>query len=218
LKISGKWREIIGVARNITYRHVGDEPEPAMYLPLYQDYDPALTLVVRTEGSPYTVLAGVEDAASRLDSGLSLSRIESLEAHAASTLFQQRDMAFLLSAFGLLALALTAVGLNGVVAYTASQRTHEIGIRMALGAQPGDVLRLVLGQGTKPVLVGIAIGLVASWTLMRLLASLLYGVSASDPLTFIGVAALLSAVALVASYLPARRAMRVDPLVALRYE
>ena len=218
LKIGGKWRQIVGVARNITYRSVSDEPEPAMYLPLLQDYEPSLTLVVRTEVSPYAVLAGVEDTVSRLDSGLSLSQIESLEAHVAGSLFQQRDMAFLLSAFGLLALALTAVGLNGVFAYTVSQRTHEIGIRMALGAQPRDVLRLVVGQGAKPVVAGVGIGLVASWALMRLLTSLLYGVSASDPLTFIGVAILLTAVALVASYLPARRAMSVDPLVALRYE
>jgi len=130
----------------------------------------------------------------------------------------QRIAGTFVGAFGLLALILAAVGIYGVIAYTTRQRSHEIGIRMALGAQQSDVFRLVLGQGLRMILAGLAIGLALSFVLTRFLRNILFGVGATDALTFVGVAMLLCVVALLACYIPARRAMRVDPMVALRYE
>jgi putative ABC transport system permease protein len=136
----------------------------------------------------------------------------------ANSIAKQRLTMILLSVFSTLALVLSAVGIYGVISYLTSQRTHEIGIRVALGASATDVLRMIVGEGMRIALIGVGIGIAAALGLTRLITKLIYGVGANDPLTFIGVAVLLSGVALVACYIPARRAMRVDPIVALRYE
>jgi ABC-type antimicrobial peptide transport system permease subunit len=144
--------------------------------------------------------------------------VETMDEVVSNSFSARRLSMILLSAFAALALALACVGIYGVISYLAGQRTHEIGIRMALGAQPRQVLRMILGQGLKLALLGVSIGIVAAFALTRLMASLLFGVSAYDPLTFAGVAILLLLVALAACYIPARRATRVDPMVALRHE
>ncbi|MGC1934177.1 MAG: FtsX-like permease family protein, partial [Candidatus Acidiferrales bacterium] len=153
-----------------------------------------------------------------VDPGEPLTHVESMEQVVSGSLNNWRFHAILLGIFGALALVIAAVGVYGVISYSVAQRTHEIGIRMALGAQRGSVLRLVIGQGLALAGIGVVVGIAAALGLTRLMTSLLYGVSANDPLTFAGVAILLLGVALLASYIPARRAMRVDPMVALRYE
>ncbi|MGH9738254.1 MAG: FtsX-like permease family protein, partial [Candidatus Acidiferrales bacterium] len=144
--------------------------------------------------------------------------VKTMNSIISDSLAARRFSMILLAIFAALALLLSCIGIYGVISYLVAQRTHEIGVRMALGAQPSQVLRLILGQGAKMALLGIAIGLVASLALTRLMTKMLFGVSAYDPLTFLGVAALLIVVALAACYIPARRAMRVDPMIALRYE
>jgi len=153
-----------------------------------------------------------------LDKALPVYGVETMREHVADSLWRERMAVDLIGVFGLFALVLAAIGLYGVVAQNVAQRTHEIGIRMALGAKRGDVLRLVVGEGMLLALLGAAAGVVAAWPLAPLMAALLHGVTPHDPLTLAGVAALLSAVALAASYWPARRAANVDPLVALRHE
>ena len=157
-------------------------------------------------------------ASGQFDSRQVLYEFQPMAKVVSDSIAAQRFTMILLGVFATLALLLSAVGIFGVISYVTGQRTQEIGIRVAMGAQRGDVLRLVLGQGMRVALLGVAIGLAAALGLTRLIATQLYGVTASDPLTFVGVASLLTLVALVACYIPARRAMRVDPMVALRYE
>jgi ABC-type antimicrobial peptide transport system permease subunit len=153
-----------------------------------------------------------------VDSSAVIYNTRPMEEIVANSIAKQRLTMILLSVFSTLALALSAVGIYGVISYLTGQRTHEIGIRVALGASASDVLRMILGEGMRITLVGVGIGIVLALGLTRLITKVIYGVSASDPLTFIGVAILLSGVALLACYIPARRAMRVDPIIALRYE
>jgi ABC-type antimicrobial peptide transport system permease subunit len=153
-----------------------------------------------------------------LDAGLAVAKIDTMDQEMASSVAAPKFNTFVLGLFAFLALFLAAIGIYGVLAYAVAQQSHEIGIRMALGAQRRDVMRLILVRGARLALAGLAIGTLAAFGLTRLMASLLYGISASDPLTFAAVATVLLAVALAACYVPARRAMRVDPMVALRYE
>jgi predicted permease len=210
--------EVVGVAADTKYRTLFERPRLYMYVPYAQNFSAAMRLHVRASGDPETLRAAVAHEVQTLDRNLPLSGVKTLREQLNSSLTQQRVAATLVAVFGLLALALAAVGLYGLLAYTVSQRTHEIGVRLALGAQTGDVLRLVLRDGLRLALLGIAVGLLIAAGVTRLLASLLYGVSALDPLTYGGVALALIVVALIASYVPARRATKVDPMVALRYE
>jgi predicted permease len=210
--------EVVGVAKDGKYRSLGESPRPFLYVSVDQTYNSGMSLVVRSPGDEAAVVAGIREAVKSLDARMPLYNVKTMGQHLTWAFWAQNMAASLSTAFGLLALALAATGLYGVIAYTVAQRTHEIGIRVALGAQGRDILRLVLGQGMALTLVGLALGLAAAFVLTRLIESLLYGVSATDPATYILVGLLLALVALAACLVPARRATKVDPMVALRYE
>jgi len=210
--------EVVGVARDGKVRTLGEAQRPALYVTVEQTYQPGMTLVVRAPGDAGATVAAVRGVMRSLDPRMPLYNVKTIEQHLTWAFWAQNMAASLSTAFGLLALMLAATGLYGVIAYTVAQRTHEIGIRVALGAQARDILRLVLGQGMWLTLAGVAAGLAASFALAQLLASLLYGISPADPVTYILVALALACVALVACLVPARRATKVDPMVALRYE
>jgi predicted permease len=207
--------EVIGLVKAGKYRTLGEGPVAVVYrgtLP------PARTLVVRTSGDARTLLQAVRREVQVVDPMMAATGLQTIEQYMALPLFPARTTGLLLGASGILAVVLTVIGLFGVIAYVVSQRTHEIGVRMALGARQADVLKLVMRQGVYVTSIGIVIGLAAAFAATRLLAPLLYGIGANDPATFAGVVVGVTVVAILACYLPARRAMRVDPAVALRYE
>jgi len=213
-----EWLTVVGVARNNKVNWLNEKPTPFVYLPLYQMYTPSMIINARVIGDPLTFAKTIENTVHELNSDLAVFDVTTLELRNQFASFGQRVAGAFVGAFGLLALVLAAVGIYGVTAYSTRQRTHEIGIRIALGAAKHDVLRLVLGHGLRLTLGGVGLGLTLSFVLTRFLGSLLLGVTSTDALTFSSVAMLLCAVALLACFLPARRAMRVDPIVALRYE
>ena len=214
----GPFFEVIGVVANGKYVTLGEEPRSMMYMPLSQNHETGMTLHVRTSLPPESLAAAVRGEIQSLEKNLPISGIRTMADQMSSSLFPAKMGAILLAIFGSLALLLATVGLYGVMGYSVARRTREIGIRMALGAGRNDVLKMVLKEGMTLVGIGIILGLGAAWFATQLLASFLYGVSVTDPFTFAGVSLLLSGVALVASFAPARRATRVDPIVALRYE
>ncbi len=207
---------IVGEVRTGKYHTLSEGPQPVIYVPA--DYSGRATLVVRTEGDPRALLASVRREVQALDPNVVPIDLETMKEYMALPLFPAHTTGLLLGAFGILALVLAVTGLYAAIAYSASQRTHEIGVRMALGAQRYDVLKLVVGQGFKLTLVGVGIGIVGALGLTRFLSSFLFGIKPSDLPTFIAVSLILTGVALAASYIPARRATKVDPMVALRYE
>jgi predicted permease len=211
-------REIVGVSGNTVGNQIGDPPQPVVYLPMTQEYSPFATVQVRTAGEPEAAIGTVRSVVQALDTNLAITNVQTIHEIMNQALWAPRMGAALLSLFGGLALILAAVGVYGVLSYSVNQQRHEIGIRRALGAQESDVMRLVAGQGMRLAVTGLALGLLLSSLFARLLASLLFGVSATDPWTFVAVTMMLLAVALVACYIPARRAIQVDPLVALRYD
>jgi len=214
----GDWMEVVGVARDHKIRTLGEDFRPRVHTPLGQNFSPFLTLAVRT-GDDASAALMVEQLRSHLltlDPDLVFLQASTMRENLEITTFPVRLGAQLLSVFGFLALGLAAVGLYGVVAFAVSRRTHEIGLRMALGAEHGDVLGLVVRQGMGVVLVGVTVGLLAATGVTWLLSNFLYGIGAVDPLTFIATSLVLIAVALIANYIPARRAAAVDPLIALR--
>jgi predicted permease len=216
----GKWFTIVGVASDSKIYRLTESPMPYFYVPIRQIYRPEMGLVffVRTSGSIDDATVALRHEAQAVDPSVPLFDATSLNDSISASLFSQRISASLLSVLGGVALFLAAIGLYGVMGYTVAQRTTEIGIRLALGAQRGDVSGLVLRQGARLAGLGVIAGVFVALAATRLLASLLFGVSATDPSTFVGVAALLMFVTLVACLIPAWRAMRVDPIVALRYE
>jgi putative ABC transport system permease protein len=222
---------IVGVVGHVKLWGLDDprtNTQNQAYFPLYQDPDqwvlinyPDTTIIVRTPLEPVTVMPAVKAAVYRAGSDQPVFNVQTMQQIVSESMSSQRFPMILLGAFAALALLLASIGIYGVISYSVTQRVHEIGIRMALGAEKRNIFRLVLGQGLRLVLAGLAIGAAAALILTRLLSSfsrLLYGVGASDPITFAAVSLVLTGVAAVACYIPGRRAARVDPMVALRYE
>lgn len=215
---SSSWMTIVGVVGDVRQNALNDEPYPQLFLPLAQAPQRAMLLIARTSGSPTALSGPIRQAVSTIDPDLPVSDIRTLDERLELSVSQPRVSMVLVGIFAMLALVLAAVGIYGVLSYTVTQRTRELGIRMALGAEPSSVMRLVVGQAMVPALIGVLIGLAGAWGATRLMSTLLFGVSATDPVTFSAVALFLLAVALLASWVPARRATRVDPLIALRTE
>jgi predicted permease len=210
--------QVVGVAQDGKYTGLNDYQWPFVYRPQWQNRIGAATMVVRAEADPQKVIALVRGELQQLDPNLPIASARMLVERLGLALLPARIVASALGGFGVVALLLAAIGIYGVMSYSVSKRTREIGVRMALGAQRRDVLKLVMAQGMALTLIGVAIGLIAASGLTRLMKIVLFGVSATDPLTYAGVAALLTFVALLACYIPARRATKVDPMVALRSE
>ncbi|MGB7844355.1 MAG: ABC transporter permease [Candidatus Acidiferrum sp.] len=218
VRLYGQSFTVVGVVRDAKYRLLHYAAAPIVFLPLYQSYRDQLIIHLRVAGDPGAFASVVDRTVDELNPDLPLFNVTTLKTSMQFGSVFERLAATLAGSFGLLALLLAAVGIYAVVAFATRQRTREIGIRMALGAKKGDVLKLVVGQGLKLILIGIAVGIADAFALTRMLASMLYGIEPADALTFISVSLVLTAVALVACYIPARRAAKVDPMVALRYE
>jgi predicted permease len=209
---------VVGEVNTVKYLTLGEPPQAIIYVPLKQHYAPAVTVYVRTKDDPEKALASIRSTVQSLIPSVPLTNVQTVEQTMVQSLTAPRIGAELLGTFGLLALILAAVGTYGVVSYSVSQRTQEIGIRMSLGAQPRDVRQLILASGLAMVSTGVAAGLVFSTLLARAMNSLLFSIGSFDAPSFLGTSAILMLVAMAACWIPARRAMRVDPLIALRYE
>ena len=213
----GPLLEVIGIVKNIKYRSLGELPRSVIFISNTQEYAPMMNVLVRTAGDPAPTIVAVRKEVQGLDANLPIKAMMTFDQAVDSSLWRERIGVVLLTMFGFLGLILAMTGLYGVIAYSVVRRTHEIGIRLALGAKPKDVVRMVVKQGLMLILIGLVIGLVLAFIVSRLLTSVLYGVAA-DPVPFLGVPVIVILIALLACYIPARRATKVDPLVALRYE
>jgi len=212
------WTEVVGVVADTRDNALEQEPVPEIYVPYLQQPSFSMSFVLRTETSPQVLAGAVRKTVEGVDKNQPLSDARTMDRIIASSVAPRRFQMMLVGLFALLALILAAVGIYGVVSYSCSQRVHEFGIRIALGAERRDLLQMVIRQGVKLAVMGVCIGIGGALVLTRFLSSLLYGVKPTDPLTLVGVSLILTAVALLASYIPARRATKVDPMVALRYE
>jgi putative ABC transport system permease protein len=215
---SPRLREIIGIVKDVKHFSLEVEPKPELYVPFYDLSWPNMTMVVRTASDPTSIIGALRSEVSIIDKDVPLSNIKALDQYLDNSIGQQRFSMLLLGVFAIMALVLAIVGLYGVIAYSVVQRTHELGIRMALGAQPGDIIRLVIREGLILTTTGLVIGLIGAISLTRAMSKLLFSVSTTDPLTFIWFSLLLASVAIVACYIPARRATKVDPFEAIRYD
>lgn len=213
-----QWAEIAGVVSDVHHFGLSTDARPTFYFSSRQRPRNFMTVVLRSNGDPQRYVASIRGEVRALDQNLATSSEQTMERIISDSIAVPRLVMLLFGSFAAVAMLLAALGIYGVIAYSVTQRTHEIGIRVALGAQARDVLKLVVGQGMKLTILGVLFGLAASFALTRLMTDLLFGINPGDPLTFAGIALLLSLVALLACYLPARRAMKVDPMIALRYE
>jgi predicted permease len=218
LKSDNPWQTVVGVVGRVKQDTLDSDPRIAFYLPQTQYPTRAMTVALRSHSDPSGVLSAVKNELKNLDADLPMYDVRTMQQRVDESLARRRFSMLLLAVFAAVALALATIGIYGVMAYLVNQGTREIGIRIALGASQRNILRLVVRQGMILALAGVAIGLAGAFLLARLIRNLLFGVQATDPVTFVGIAFLLGLVALLASYIPARRAARVDPLVALRYE
>ncbi|MFZ0877972.1 MAG: FtsX-like permease family protein, partial [Candidatus Acidiferrales bacterium] len=214
----GAWRTVSGVVRDIKYHRMNEEPEPFLYLPSLQADGTDANILVRSGLPTAAVIGMVRDAAGALDSKVQPLETDNLDGLLRISMFANRTAASIASILGALGMILAGLGIYGVLSYTVTQRFREIGVRIALGAQRKDVLRLIVGEGLRLAVIGAAGGAGVAFAITRGMSSLLFGVSATDPVTFLAVIALVTLAAMLAAYIPARRAMRVDPMVALRYE
>jgi predicted permease len=213
-----QWMTIVGVVGDVAQEGVSAKPYPQLYAPIDQNPGRNVIVSIRTDRDPLLLAQAARGAVRAVDRDLVVNDVQPLEARVAQSLARPRLSVWLLAGFAGVALLLAAIGIYGVMAYTVAQRTREIGVRMALGADPMGVKRLVVWQGMQPALIGVGIGMVAAFAASRFIASLLYGVSALDPVTFVLVPFFLATIALLATYVPARRATRVSPTVALQSE
>ncbi|HSB07970.1 MAG TPA: ABC transporter permease [Blastocatellia bacterium] len=223
IKLGGRdstrpWLSIVGVAGDVRDTALDSDIRPCVYLPYPQFAGSGMTLIVRSSVDPMALVSALREEVWALDKDQPITDLKTMNQYVSESVAARRTNAMLLVVFAGLALVLASVGIYGVVAYWVTQRVHEVGIRIALGATPRDVIKLIVGRGFGLVIIGVAIGLVSSFALTRVMSSLLYGVSATDPATFASVSLLLTGVALLASYIPARRATKIDPMIALRHE
>ena len=213
-----KWDEVVAVVADTKYQAMSEKPTPYYYVPFRQTAGSPVGLFVRTATAPESLGNAIQSAVVEMDPALAVSNLRTMRQTISLSLVGFEATALLLSIAGFIGLLLATIGIYGVVAYSVAQRTHEVGIRMALGANARNILGLILRQGMVPALIGVVIGLAGSFALTRFIEGQLYGVKPTDPLTLAAVSALLCAVTAIACVIPARRAMKVDPMVALRYE
>ena len=223
IKLGGRdstrpWLSIVGIAGDVRDTGLESDGRPCVYVPYPQFPSLSMSIVARTGIDPKALISAIRNEVWAVDKDQPVTDIKTMDEYVAGSVSARRANALLLTVFAVLALVLASIGVYGVMAYSVTQRVHEIGIRMALGAQTSDVIKLIVGSGMALVLAGVGIGIGGALALSRVLSSLLYGVSSTDPITFSLVSVILSSVALVANYIPARRATKVDPMIALRHE
>jgi putative ABC transport system permease protein len=217
-ELNSSWLTIVGVVGDVREKLLNDQVEPEIYLSYFQFPSASMTLILRTRSEPSAMAPAIRRELASQDKDLAIYNVKTMEEVAAERFSEPRVLTLVLGIFAAAALLLAAIGIYGVINYSVAQRTHEIGIRMALGARQRDVLLLIVRQGMFLTLIGVVVGLGASWGLMRVMANLLFGVSSTDPLTFTATSLLLALVALIGCYVPAARSVRLDPLIALRYQ